>query len=326
MSAVTIAIIILVVVAVAAVVYLNAASRRRRGAVGEIPPGMRPAYSDEQLEKSVLERYMAWGLVLTAFFAVFFPIYWVNESRRLQTATEGFFVQSVQHGEDQYVQFCAECHGQDARGGAAPSPYGEGAWPAPDLTTIAARYQDSRVVPDIRDFVYATIERGRPGTPMPTWGAGFGGPLTDAQIQAITDWILANQVEDTAEPQDAADLTGEDLYVENCARCHGPQGEGLVGPSLVGVFERHDERTVLGILQNGVWITNVIMPPWQNGYMYPDTRYSDEALQKIVDYLKELQPATLPEDAGQYQPPGVGPVPEPEPEADTTPAGDPTEA
>ena len=121
-------------------------------------------------------------------------------------------------------------------------------------------------------------------------------------------------------------VSGEDLYQQNCARCHGTELQGIVGPSLIGVTERHSDETILGILQNGIKIQpGNIMPPWQEAYMYPDARFDDDALQRIVDYLNAAQPADIPEDAGQYQTPGVGePVPVPE-NADDASADDSTE-
>lgn len=291
MTTTTLAIGILALAGVAVVVFLMMNANRRRKAIEDIPPGMRPAYSDEQLESSVIERYMAWGVVLTLFFAVFFPLYWLRESNRLNAETEDFFVEAVVRGEDEYQQLCALCHGNAAQGGAAPSPYGEESWPAPALNNIVQRYADNDNITDIRGFVHDTIERGRPGTPMPTWGAGFGGPLNDQEIGDIVDWILANQVDDVAEATSASSMSGEDLYQGNCAKCHGQDLEGVVGPSLIGLFERHSDTSVIGILRNGIKVpTGAIMPPWQNGYMYPDARYTDAALERIIEYLHSRQP------------------------------------
>lgn len=303
MTPTTIAIVILAVAAFATIVLLiaNASSRRRPSE--NIPPGLRPAYSDSQLEGSILERYMLWGLILTLGFAVFLPVYWLLEPRRIQAKTEARFSASYVRGEQLFEENCARCHGSDGSGGSAASPYG-GQWPAPNLTNIAARYEGSDIVTDVEEPVTSTIRRGRPGTPMPSWGADFNGPLTDAQIEDITDWILANQVPEVTEPQAAVSLSGEQLYQENCVRCHGENLQGRVGPSLIGVFERHSDQSILGILQNGIAYTSVIMPPWQNGYLYEDHRYTDEALTKIIEYLRSRQPAQLPPGADQYQTPG----------------------
>lgn len=304
MSPTIIVIGLLTLAAVVVVLLLLANASRGRGSSSDIPPAMRPAYSDEQLERRVLERYMAWGVVLTAFFAIFLPVYWLREPTRLNQGTQAAFVASYERGEALYLENCATCHGQNAEGGGAASTYDPAdSWPAPNLTTIVKRYEDSPVV-DVRDYIETTLHRGRPGSPMPAWGVEYGGPMTDQQITDITDWILANQKEEAEEASPASNTTGEELYQENCTRCHGENLEGFIGPSLIGVFERHNEETVLGILRNGIYLANGIsMPPWQTGYMYPGARYTDDALERIVDYLQDQQPPTAPEGADRYNTP-----------------------
>ena len=314
---VAVAILALAALIVPVLLFLRSA-RGRKPWIEDIPSAMRPGYSDEELEGKIRVRYLTWGVVLTIFFALFLPIYWISEQGRLQEEVEGFFAVSVERGETLFTENCARCHGAEGTGGGAASPYNpDENWPAPNLTTIAARYENNPNITDIRQYLINTIEQGRPGTPMPTWGAAYGGPWTDQQIEEVADWILARQVDDNAEAQQAASLSGRELFEGNCARCHGEDGRsggGRPGPSLVGVFERHSEETVLGILQNGIYLgTGVTMPPWQNGYFYPTSpddggpaRYDDAALQKVINYLERLQPDELPEDAGQYNTPGVG--------------------
>lgn len=361
MTATATAIGILALAGLLVVAFLVVNANRKRRSFEDVPPAMRPGYSDEQLERTVLERYMGWGLVLTTGLAVFVPVYFLNERNRLQDARENFFVQAVVRGEEEYVANCAECHAPNLSGGAAPSPYDpDSSWPAPALDNIATRYADSTNVTDVRDFIVQTLQRGRPGTPMPTWGAAYGGPMTDQQIEDIADYILANQVmaggggEATAEPEaggseeaapsedsgasedadagaseDAAEPaeessedtaaaggtaetvatgSGEELYNGNCAKCHGDQLQGIVGPSLVGVLERHTRDDIIGILQNGIYIpTGAVMPAFgEQNYQYAGASYDEETLGRIVDYLEEAQPAQLPEDALLYQTPGEG--------------------
>lgn len=303
---------ILAAAGVALIAFFAFSAARSRSAADRVPPAMRPGYSDEQLERTVLERYMAWGVVLTVFFAVFFPVYWIQETNRLTAATEERFVSQVVAGEELYTTNCAECHGTTGNGGGAPSPYDpESIWPAPNLRTVVTRYEDNPNVTDIEDFLHRTIAQGRPGTPMPAWGREFAGPLTDEDIENITLWILANQDEEAVEATAAADVNGETLYQENCAKCHGPDLEGRdaepgrPGPSLIGVFDRHSEESILNILRNGIIVpggTN--MPPWQTGYMYEGARFEDDALNRIIDYLREQQPTDVERAAADTGPAG----------------------
>jgi mono/diheme cytochrome c family protein len=303
----TIALAILAVAAFATIVLLIANASSKRKASENIPPALRPAYSDQQLESTVLERYMLWGLILTLFFALFLPIYGVLEPGRIERKQQEDFIKDFTRGKDLFEANCARCHGTDGTGGSTASPYpGGGAWPVPNLTNLAVRYKDSAVLKNtsVETFVKTTIRRGRSGTPMPPWGVDFQGPLSDIQIDSLAAFILASQVPETAQPQQAANLTGEALFQQNCAKCHGQNLEGIVGPSLVGLFKRHDRATILGILRNGITITQVIMPPWQNGYTYEDARYDDAALNRIIDYLESRQPDQLPPGAEGYQTPG----------------------
>jgi len=309
---------ILALAGVLVVAFLFFQSNRKRSRFEDVPPAMRPAYSDEQLERGHLENLMQWGLVLTTVLAIFLPLYWLNEdppgeaTARLQRERETFFVQSVARGDDLYQENCSQCHSANLAGGAAPSPYDdETSWPAPALNNIATRYAENDAVPDVADFINLTLQRGRPGTPMPVWGAAFGGPMTDQQIEDITNYIMANQVAEVTEAQPvSADTTGQGLYDENCAKCHGPglvNDQGRPGPSLVGVFERHSEDDIVGILNNGIGRYGTpLMPAFgQNGYMYEGARYDETALREIVAYLREAQPDTLPEGAELWQTPGA---------------------
>jgi mono/diheme cytochrome c family protein len=306
-SSTALAVSILAAGAAAVIGWLLWNAGRTRRTTEDVPPAMRPGYSDEQLERSVLERYMGWGLVFTLFFALFFPFYYLREQSRLNASTQGFFVNSVVRGETEYQAQCARCHGAELAGGGAASPYNPAeSWPAPSLNNIVARYAENRNITDIHDFIVSTLERGRPGTPMPTWGAAYGGPMTDQQLEDITNFILSRQTGEVAEPTAATGVSGEQLFQDNCAKCHGPDLEGRVGPTLIGVFQRHGPDSVLGILRNGIYVGNgFFMPPWQQGYTYPDARYSDETLRAIVDYLQSQQPAQPPAGADVYQGPGA---------------------
>jgi len=307
-SATTVAIAILALAGLVVIAFLVANSNRRKARLEDVPPSMRPGYSDEELERSVLERYMQWGVVFTVGLAVFVPVYWVAEANRLTGESEEFVVEAAVRGEEQYQANCSQCHSPNLGGGAAPSPYSDESWPAPALDNIVTRYADSANVTDMRTFIEQTLHRGRPGTPMPTWGAAYGGPMTDQQISDITTYILLNQIMETTTATPAVDMSGEALYQGNCAKCHGQDLQGIVGPSLIGVTERHSTEDILGILNHGIYVpTGAVMPPFgPSPYQYEDASYTQDALERIVDYLEERQPAELPEGADRYQTPGLG--------------------
>lgn len=96
-----------------------------------------------------------------------------------------------------------------------------------------------------------TIAEGKTGTNMPVFSVRRGGNLKTHEIDAIVAFISAWEAAD-APPQlpstlAAAVLTatggtmmphggnparGADLFAQHCAVCHGPAGDGLVGPPL----------------------------------------------------------------------------------------------
>ncbi len=75
---------------------------------------------------------------------------------------------------------------------------------------------------------------------MPAWAHSQGGPLTDKQIDALTDgiyaaWAKPVDLHGTELPSYSADITsgdatrGKKLFARNCFMCHGPGAKvGLV--------------------------------------------------------------------------------------------------
>ena len=121
-----------------------------------------------------------------------------------------------------YQQYCALCHGPDRAGYAndhAPS------LKSPQL--FAAGYPI---------VIAEAIAYGRPGTPMGGYHQDVGGPLSRADIVQLTMW-LGNEA--AVAPIDLPDGTvegdvalGAKVYAENCASCHGDEGQGGTGTAL----------------------------------------------------------------------------------------------
>lgn len=289
----------LVALAAFAVAYVVVGPGKRRAGIkrrGDIPLAMRPYHSDEELETTGLERAMAWGVALSLFSAVFVAVYWVIEPERINDKMDEFYVESLEQGRALYTANCATCHGADAGGGSAPNPYDADApWPAPSLDNLAARYAESDVVIDPEDFITTTIKQGRLGTPMPPWGAAYQGPLNDLEVMAITNYLLAIQNDEVPQPDAKAFQgalgEGDAIYANNCARCHGDQLQGQVGPQLRNLFERYGwsqgddesrdavEATIRGTLVNGRYVpTGAIMPPF-SGVL------TDDAIEAVIDFI-----------------------------------------
>ncbi len=99
----------------------------------------------------------------------------------------------------------------------------------------------------------------------------------------------------------AANLTqGEQLYATNCARCHGPEGQGTPrGPSLnvKSFLTETSDGAIQQIVRNG--IPGTAMIGWGD-------RLTAEEILSIVAYLRNWE-ATAPEVATPLQRGGGGP-------------------
>lgn len=298
----TIAVIVLVVALVgfAIAYFIVGPGRRKKGPrqSADIPLAMRPYHSDDELETTGIERAMAWGFALTLFMALFLPVYWALEPVRIEDKQDEVYNTDVEAGRALFGEACASCHGPSGEGGTAPNPYSDAPWPAPQLNNIVTRYEDNTNVSDIGAFITTTVRRGRPGTPMPAWSAAFNGPMNDQEIDRIVDYILAIQTGEEPQAQAVQGKSGDTLFADNCARCHGPNAEGReefgLGPSLDDVYQRYgwdgseegaesvDETIFQTVHQGRLVPTGADMPSFADVL-------SDSAIERIVEYLKSIQ-------------------------------------
>ncbi|MGH2755916.1 MAG: c-type cytochrome [Actinomycetota bacterium] len=232
-----------------------------------IPMALRPAESDEKLEGPRLERIQVWGVISTVALAVFVPAYWLPEKQRQEHFVERFDEESVHRGGLIYqtppeleedigaVEFkeleeaislgqnCAFCHGGDAQGGPVPTGYvdpstGERVqYNAPPLNNVFQRWDE--------EVIRFTIERGRPGTPMPAWGVEYGGPMTEQMVSDVIAYLQAEYPANSEPPEELAEAcanpdssdalscsSGREIFAARCAVCHGPEGQGKEDDTL----------------------------------------------------------------------------------------------
>ncbi|MEN9217203.1 MAG: cytochrome c [Gloeomargarita sp. HHBFW_bins_162] len=71
---------------------------------------------------------------------------------------------------------------------------------------------------------------------------------------------------------------GRDIFLQNCASCHGVQGAGHVGPSLHGVVKRRSAQGVIAQVTGGQ------TPPM------PQFQPSPQAMADLLSYLEQLPP------------------------------------
>ena len=135
-------------------------------------------------------------------------------------------------GANTYQNFCAQCHGSDARGAKG----------FPNLTDDAWMWGGSA------DAIYQTVANGRNGIMAP-----LGLVVGDEGADRIIDYLLADD-------GDASEnvAAGKQKYLTSgCIGCHGMNGEGnplLGAPNLRDDVWLHgsDRASIKNIIMNGV--------------------------------------------------------------------------
>ena len=270
-------ILIMVVVFVPAAILWGLFLSRSRGtrnpaSILGIPRAMRPAAPDDVLEDRRLTRIQVGGVLFTVVLAGFIPLYWFPEKTRQEAFAERFDENALENGQLIFAapppleedlsptqfkaeekalalgQACANCHGpaqpvgeeateDTASGGIANPAFKDPVtgdivnYKAPPLNTVFQRWDE--------EVVRFTIERGRPGTPMPAWAVEFGGSMTPQMVDNVIAWLKTLPGNNEPPPE----LTqcgkpidnyrcGREIFQARCAVCHGPEGQGKEDPKL----------------------------------------------------------------------------------------------
>jgi mono/diheme cytochrome c family protein len=186
------------------IVAITAARQKSAQAGPGAPPSRRPGPTDEALEGRLLENYQIAGVALTVFLAVLLPFLYLREPVRQKAAARHEQSESVRLGKATFEEFCSRCHGMNAQGGTVKryvTPGVKDAKPtdvqAPNLHEIYSRHPDENV----GTVAWDTIQKGRPPTPMPTWGVRYGGPMNDQQITDLVNYLLSIQGDGKQRPQ-----------------------------------------------------------------------------------------------------------------------------
>ncbi len=111
-----------------------------------------------------------------------------------------------------------------------------------------------------KEVMRKAIEDGVSGTAMPGYAAKAGGMLTDEQIKVLLDgiynWAKGHEAPVGNLPPYSAELgdteRGESVFAQDCASCHGSEGEGVKGkagsvvdPSYLSLVSNQYLRTVV---------------------------------------------------------------------------------
>src|SRR3979411_2067525 len=148
----------------------------------DVPPG--PPTGALAMERKIIAI-----VAMIAAMALLFLGYGFREPARQVVAQEAQLDISIGRGITSFTTLCFPCHGEKGKGGGGPasSPPRRPAAPLnrPDLLPT-----ESDALTKEYEFIFKTIQRGRPGTPMPTWGQIDGGTLLDEHINELTLMIL----------------------------------------------------------------------------------------------------------------------------------------
>ncbi len=193
-------------------------------------------------------------------------------------APAGAGVTEAERGGQLFLTSCAACHG----------PQGAGTANGPDIRTAGAA---------LADFMLRT---GRMPLADPATPAKRGTPVfSDADRQAIVAYV-ASLGQGPGIPNvvtSGADLAaGRNIFVANCAACHGPAGGGgAVGGGFVAPALNQAGATTIG---EAVVSGPVPMPRFS---------FSPDQLDNLAGYVEYLRNAPHP---GGVSSPEVGPVTE----------------
>ena len=140
--------------------------------------------------------------------------------------------QAMAIGERLFMNYCAQCHGSDARGAKSFPSLADGDW----LGGTG------------HDYIKTTIGKGRTGV-MPPMAAAVGTP---EDVRNVAHYVLSL----SGSPNDSVRASQGKAKFAACAACHGPEGKGMqaVGaPNLTDGVWLHGwgEEAIVRAVNNG---------------------------------------------------------------------------
>jgi mono/diheme cytochrome c family protein len=154
---------------------------------------------------------------------------------------------------------------------------------------LAPALNDPAISEQSPDTLERILLNGVPGTLMASWQNSLSDEDTDALITLLTQWdqvhsgTIPAPDRQVAVTEESLEL-GAELYSTNCARCHGPEGQGTPrAPSLnvKGFLTETNDIAIQQIVTLGV--PGTAMPAWGD-------RMTDADIQAIVGFMRAWEP------------------------------------
>jgi len=184
------------------------------------------------------------------------------------------------NGQKLYQKHCSVCHNEHGVGGIGLPLTGE------------------KIEHFPRDYLFNTIRLGREGRIMPAFSS-----LSDAQINALVDYILSWKKTSTHDVYSARKIHGDPvngkrLFLQKCAACHGKDGRSNGLGTGVTLSRERKFKVIPPALNNpgflasanDEWIRKTIRDG-RPGTIMPaqkDFHISDQALDDIVSYVRSF--------------------------------------
>jgi mono/diheme cytochrome c family protein len=220
-------------------------------------------------------------------------------------------------GPDLFRAYCAPCHGKDGKGNGPAAPMLKAT--VPDLTVIAKNNGGTFPVARMRRIIIGEGMIASHGSrEMPVWRPIFHQIEEDVdrgnvRVENLVKYLESIQVHSTEakppnKPLAESVPSGEKLYKQNCAVCHGNDLKGNgpapppfrdVPPDLTTLTSRHGgkfpDEYVADVLRNGVVMPAhgpPEMPTWGADFRARDQLDSTQVTLRITNlsnYIKSLQ-------------------------------------
>ena len=226
-------------------------------------------------------------------------------------------IRSVE-GPDLYRAYCASCHGKDGKGDGPVAPTLKAT--VADLTVIAKRNGGKFPVARVQRIIMGEGMIASHGSrEMPVWGPIFHQIEWDVdrgnvRLDNLVKYLESMQSIQSSQGESAKKVSaenvpsGEQLYKQHCAACHGNDLKGNgpapppfkdMPPDLTTLAQRHGgkfpDAYVVDVLRNGVILPAhglAEMPTWGSDFRASEKLNETQVTLRITNlsnYIKSAQ-------------------------------------